>query len=115
LPVVHITRRKPWEEVKDAEQDLPDLAPVTAPAPNRSGELSLDHSIAVTVLILLVSACRSVLRVSPPKDSEPHETQSIKALFTAELRCFIKVADLGLDVSSSKTMADDWRLVVPCS
>lgn len=38
LPVVHITRRKDWKEVKDAEEGLPDLAPVTAPAPNRSGE-----------------------------------------------------------------------------
>ena len=39
LPVVHIARRLPWEQVKEAEKDLDDLSPVTAPAPNRSGEL----------------------------------------------------------------------------
>lgn len=37
LPVVHIARRKPWEEVAAAEKEMADLAPVTAPAPNRSG------------------------------------------------------------------------------
>ena len=38
LPVVHIARRLPWEQVKEAEKELDDYSPVTAPAPNRSGE-----------------------------------------------------------------------------
>lgn len=36
IPVVHIARRKPWEEVAKAEETRDALAPVTAPAPNRS-------------------------------------------------------------------------------
>ncbi|OAL36596.1 hypothetical protein AYO20_04212 [Fonsecaea nubica] len=36
LPVVHITRRRQWDEVAEAEKDLPDNAPVTAPTANRS-------------------------------------------------------------------------------
>lgn len=36
LPVVHIARMLPWEQVKEAEKDLDDYSPVTAPAPNRS-------------------------------------------------------------------------------
>ncbi|KAK4986229.1 hypothetical protein LTR50_005458 [Elasticomyces elasticus] len=36
VPVVHIARRQPWEKVAEAEKELPDMAPVTAPAPNRS-------------------------------------------------------------------------------
>lgn len=35
MPVVHIARRQPWEKVAEAEKDMPDMSPVTAPAPNR--------------------------------------------------------------------------------
>lgn len=38
MPVVHIARRQPWEKVMEAEKELSDYSPVTAPAPNRSGE-----------------------------------------------------------------------------
>lgn len=41
LPVVHIARRLRWDEVFEAEKDLPDSAPVTAPTSNRSGKLGL--------------------------------------------------------------------------
>lgn len=37
LPVVHIARRAQYDEVKDAEKDLSDTAPVTKPTYNRSG------------------------------------------------------------------------------
>lgn len=36
---MHIARRQPWEKVLENEKDLPDTAPVTNPAPNRSGKL----------------------------------------------------------------------------
>lgn len=36
--MVHIARRQKWDDVAAAEKDLPDDAPVTAPAPNRSGK-----------------------------------------------------------------------------
>lgn len=36
IPVVHIARRLPWEQVAEAEKDLPGDAPVTAPSYNRS-------------------------------------------------------------------------------
>lgn len=36
--MVHIARRKRWEEVAEAEQALDDDEPVTAPTANRSGE-----------------------------------------------------------------------------
>jgi hypothetical protein len=51
LPVVHITRRKDWKEVRDAEQDLPDLAPVTAPAPNRSGEQTFVPPLTIFAML----------------------------------------------------------------
>jgi hypothetical protein len=37
LPVVHIARRKRWEDVAAAEKDLSDDEPVTTPIANHSG------------------------------------------------------------------------------
>lgn len=45
LPVVHIARRLRWDEVFEAEKDLPDSAPVTAPTSNRSGKSGHDRHI----------------------------------------------------------------------
>lgn len=38
VPVVHIVRRLRWDQVFEAEKELPDSAPVTAPTSNRSGK-----------------------------------------------------------------------------